>query len=117
MKVLLLCFLLLTVGLHSSTVNRTSQTVPTDPQLAFLATGGGVGGLIDLFWDIPGHVKPFDRWGFRLPVEVGQAWLIGYALQSQTGAVPTQARDLNYANCAAFGAAGLWLVTSYRVQW
>jgi hypothetical protein len=93
---------------HASTINRTSQQIPTDPQFAFMAVGGAQTIVNDLVIDL-GITPEYPwtkNWWFRVPLETGVSFGFWYLVQAQTGAVETKENDANRATCAAWGALG-----------
>lgn len=121
-KIILLALLaspLIPVFAHASTINPNSLNIPTDPALSFVALGGGVAAVDSFFWDWADKspVEPawMKNYAWRLGIEVALGWTVGYIGQAGFGSDRNAARDLDYANFAAFGAAGVWAV-SYGVK-
>jgi hypothetical protein len=90
-------------GACASTLNPTSQKIPTDPQGAFMAAGGFQTVCNDLILDKLLHVH---AWYIRIPLETAEAYGFWYFVQATTGAIQTPENDANRATCAAIGALG-----------
>lgn len=105
-KVILLAFLLLAGSAHASTVNPSSQFIPSDPALAFVALGGGIAGGVDLICDYA-HTP---RWERSLIEVLGSVYLC-YIAQRMTGSDPAVPNSLNRALWGCVGASGVWTIS------